>query len=107
MRWRTCKSPRRYSSYVHRRHAPKGVCGSGILAAVKELLRTGIVKKTGVFVKKEALGEEDYRQHLIRLNGTKREFVLDEKRDLFITQGDVRQVRSLPKERFCPDLWHC
>lgn len=72
---------------------PKGVCGSGILAAVKELLRTGIVKKTGVFVKKEALGEEDYRQHLIRLNGTKREFVLDEKRDLFITQGDVRQVQ--------------
>ena len=44
-------------------------------------------------MKKEALGEEDYRQHLIRLNGTKREFVLDEKRDLFITQGDVRQVQ--------------
>ena len=39
------------------------------------------------------MGEEDYRQHLIRLNGTKREFVLDEKRDLFITQGDVRQVQ--------------
>ena len=68
-------------------------CGSGILAAVKELPRTGLIKKTGVFVKKDALDPEDYRYDLIRLNGTKRELILDDERDLFITQGDVRQVQ--------------
>ena len=72
---------------------PEGLCGSGILAAVKELLRTGLVKKTGVFVKKDALDPKDYRYDLIRLNGTKRELILDDERDLFITQGDVRQVQ--------------
>lgn len=72
---------------------PEGLCGSGILAAVKELLRTGLIKKTGVFVKKDALDPEDYRYDLIRLNGTKRELILDDERDLFITQGDVRQVQ--------------
>ncbi|MEZ3486493.1 MAG: ASKHA domain-containing protein [Lachnospiraceae bacterium] len=72
---------------------PAGLCGSGILAVVKELLRTGIVKKTGAFVKKEKLGKDDYRYPMVRLNGTKREFVLWEEPELLVTQGDVRQVQ--------------
>ena len=31
---------------------PVGICGSGILAVLRELLKSGIVKKTGVFVKR-------------------------------------------------------
>ncbi len=72
---------------------PVGLCGSGILAVVKELLRTGIVKKTGVFVKKEKLSEQDYRYPMIRMNGTKREFILCEEPTLLVTQSDVRQVQ--------------
>ena len=72
---------------------PVGICGSGILAVVKELLRTGIVKKTGAFIKKEKLEEDDYRFPMIRVNGTKREFVLHEKPEILVTQGDVRQVQ--------------
>ena len=72
---------------------PAGICGSGILAVVKELLRTGIVKKTGVFIKKDKLDESDYRYPMIRMNGTKREFVLHEHPLLLVTQGDVRQVQ--------------
>ncbi len=72
---------------------PAGLCGSGILAVVKELLRTGIVKKTGVFVKKEKLEETDYRYPMIRMDGTKREFVLCEEPQIVVTQGDVRQVQ--------------
>ena len=72
---------------------PAGICGSGILAVVKELLRTGIVKKTGVFIKKEKLADTDYRYPMIRMNGTKREFVLHEDPLLLVTQGDVRQVQ--------------
>ena len=72
---------------------PVGLCGSGILAVVKELLRTGMVKKTGVFIKKEKLEEADYRYPMIRLNGTKREFILHTEPELLVTQGDVRQVQ--------------
>lgn len=72
---------------------PVGLCGSGILSVVKELLRTGIVKKTGVFVKKESLNGQDYRYPMIRMDGTKREFLLCEEPELVVTQGDVRQVQ--------------
>ena len=72
---------------------PVGICGSGILAVLRELLKSGIVKKTGVFVKKDKLAETDYRYPMIRMNGTKREFILKEKPELLITQGDVRQVQ--------------
>ena len=72
---------------------PAGLCGSGVLSAVKELLRTGIVKKTGVFVKKENLDGQDYRYPMIQVNGTKREFILCENPKLLVTQGDVRQVQ--------------
>lgn len=73
---------------------PIGICGSGILAAVKELLRTGIVKNNGAFIKKEQLEESDYRYNMIQLNGNKREFILKSTPEqLLITQGDVRQVQ--------------
>ena len=44
-------------------------------------------------VKKEKLEEDDYRYPYIRLNGTKREFILHENPELLVTQGDVRQVQ--------------
>ncbi|MEG1505011.1 MAG: ASKHA domain-containing protein, partial [Lachnospiraceae bacterium] len=59
----------------------------------KELLQTKLVKKTGAFIKKEQLKEEDYRYPMIRMNGTKREFILYEAPELLVTQGDVRQVQ--------------
>lgn len=72
---------------------PAGLCGSGILAVVRELLITGIVKKTGAFIKKDKLPEEDYRYPMIRINGSKREFILQKEPELLVTQGDVRQVQ--------------
>jgi uncharacterized 2Fe-2S/4Fe-4S cluster protein (DUF4445 family) len=73
---------------------PIGVCGSGILAAVKELIRIGLVKKDGGFIKKEKLDESDYRYNMIQLDGKKREFILQTSPEqILITQGDVRQVQ--------------
>lgn len=73
---------------------PAGICGSGILAAVKELLRTGIVKKTGAFVKKDHIKEEDFRYPMIQVDEEgKRAFILSEEPKLLVTQGDVRQVQ--------------
>lgn len=72
---------------------PIGICGSGILAVVKELLKVGLVKDRGVFIKKEDLSEDDYRYDLIELDGKKREFLMNESPRLVITQDDVRQVQ--------------
>ena len=71
-----------------------GICGSGILAVVKELLKCGLVRKNGAFIKKEKLDDDDYRNSMIRVNEGKREFIMCEKpEELLITQGDVRQVQ--------------
>ena len=82
---------------------PVGICGSGILAAVRELVRSGIIKKDGAFIKKDTLDGQDFRNSLIQMNGRKREFVVWEKKitgnkdditeKILITQGDVRQVQ--------------
>lgn len=72
---------------------PIGICGSGILAVVKELLRTGIITSRGAFVKPKDLEDGDYRKALIKEDGRKRSFIMDEKRGLYISQADIRQVQ--------------
>lgn len=71
-----------------------GICGSGVLAAIRELLRCGFLKSNGAFIKKESLSKNDYRFDKLRMNGKKREFVLyDGKETLVLTQSDIRQVQ--------------
>lgn len=73
---------------------PTGICGSGILAVVKELLRVGLIRKEGAFIKLKQLDESDYRYKMLQLDGIKREFIMvEEPEKLLITQGDVRQVQ--------------
>ena len=73
---------------------PIGICGSGILAVVKELLKVGLVRKEGAFIKLKQLAEDDWRRSMIQQNGIKREFILTESpQKLLITQGDIRQVQ--------------
>ena len=72
----------------------EGLCGSGILAVIKELVRCGFLKKNGAFVQKDSLNESDYRYDMIRLDGKKREFVVKGgDNPIIVTQGDVRQVQ--------------
>ena len=73
--------------------SPAGLCGSGILSVVSELVRTGIVGRRGAFLKPEKLASGDYRAKYLRTSGTKREFVLSSSPELLVTQGDVRQVQ--------------
>ena len=70
---------------------PVGICGSGILAAVRELLKVRILKPNGTFIKLKDLQENDYRYALIEMDGKKRQFKLTD--TLRITQGDIRQVQ--------------
>ena len=77
---------------------PAGICGSGILTVTKELLRTGIVRKTGAFVKADKFGADDYRSEYICVDEDgRRSFRMTEGTEgtdpLYITQGDVRQVQ--------------
>ncbi len=72
---------------------PEGICGSGILAVVRELVLTGIILKSGVFVRLEKLDDDDWRKKYISLDGTKRELVLCEEPKIVVTQSDVRQVQ--------------
>ena len=73
--------------------SPRGICGSGILAVIRELLKTGIVTKRGAFKKYEEFTDDDWRKKQIRQNGTKREFVLQREPEILVTQGDIRQVQ--------------
>ena len=75
----------------YRQEEPEGVCGSGILAVVKELRRIGLIRKDGAFIKPKDISEEDYRYPMLELDGRKRKFKMTER--LRITQGDVRQVQ--------------
>lgn len=77
---------------------PSGICGSGILTVTKELLRTGIVRKTGAFVKADKFDSSDYRSKYISVDEEgKRSFRMTEGSEnsepLYITQGDIRQVQ--------------
>ncbi|WP_425538844.1 ASKHA domain-containing protein [Microaceticoccus formicicus] len=72
---------------------PIGLCGSGILAAVREAIKTGIITKSGVFIKPEKLDDGDYRRAYIRMNGAKRELVLLKEPEIVVTQRDIRQIQ--------------
>ena len=43
----------------YRQEKPEGVCGSGILAVVKELRRTGLIRKDGAFIKPKDITHAD------------------------------------------------
>lgn len=83
---------------------PAGLCGSGILAAVRELIRNGFLKKTGAFINLDSLKEDDWRKRVLRVeNGTdgengvrgkKREALICENtQEIVVTQDDIRQVQ--------------
>lgn len=78
---------------------PIGICGSGIIDAVGQLVKTGILEKSGRFCKPEKMIEEGYPEDYVsRLRKTGRtwEFVLyydEDENDVTITQKDIREVQ--------------
>ncbi len=55
---------------------PRGICGSGILSALKEFLRIGVVRRSGAFLRKERIPEGDYRANLVKADEEGRRYVL-------------------------------
>lgn len=73
--------------------APAGICGSGVLAAVRELVKNKLIKKNGTFRKMEEFADTDGRKQFLRAAGKKREFLISREPELCITQNDVRQIQ--------------
>ena len=74
----------------------QGICGSGVLAILSELLRVGAVQKGGALVKLEKLAEDDPRRGFIRNTpeGKREVFIkTPEGKEILVSQGDVRQIQ--------------
>lgn len=73
---------------------PTGICGSGILAAIKELLHAKLLRKEGAFIDPAKLSDNDFRSSIILKENKKKKFILQEKpTTITITQKDIRQVQ--------------
>lgn len=71
--------------------APRGICGSGLLDLVSEMIRTGVVNSRGRLQGPENSEMPDaYRERLFQKDG-KRHFQLSE--DVTVSQEDIRQVQ--------------
>lgn len=78
--------------------APVGICGSGIIDAISEIVRVGLVEGTGRLKSREKLGGDGKSLiELLACEGAKRKIVLcpeiNGKAEICITQGDIRQVQ--------------
>ncbi len=68
---------------------PKGICGSGMISVVSELVKEKIVNSKGAFTKDEDIINL-YKSYLDRDN---KRFFLDENKEIYISQKDIRQVQ--------------
>lgn len=68
-----------------------GICGSGLLDIVGELVSNNVISKSGKFASPESSDiQEILRERLVKLNG-KTAFKVSE--EIFLTQKDIRQVQ--------------
>ena len=69
----------------------KGICGSGLFDLVGELVRTGVIEKSGRFVKAEKWTKDDrIPERLVKYKG-KAAYRLP--REVYLTQMDIRQIQ--------------
>lgn len=69
----------------------KSICGSGILALVREALKLGLVDRRGRIEKVSHVDEDDPRRVFLGMEDGKPCIRLNEK--LYVTQKDIRQVQ--------------
>ena len=72
---------------------PSGICGSGILSLVRELLRSGLMRANGALLRPADLAERDPRRRLLVSEGGKKAVLVSENPRIPVTQEDLRQVQ--------------
>ena len=88
---------------------PVGICGSGIVKAIAELVKNGILHASGRFNKPEQANLPDQLRQRLKKKDGQWEFVLyegensDNGADISITQEDVRQLQ-LVKSSICTGI---
>ena len=71
---------------------PKGICGSGIIDLIAEMLRAGIIEKSGRIKRKEELKNKLNSEYIKRIFEDKF-LVYSNQRKIFITQKDIRNIQ--------------
>lgn len=70
---------------------PTGICGSGLFDIVGELIRVGIIKKSGRFVDPNKLADDNpLKEHLKEYEG---KLAFEVAKGVFLTLSDIRQVQ--------------
>jgi uncharacterized 2Fe-2S/4Fe-4S cluster protein (DUF4445 family) len=75
---------------------PRGVCGSGLVDAVSEMLRVGILHRSGRILPREECPKEIPHPLRVRIENTESgaRFVLARgRRDVAVTQKDIRELQ--------------
>jgi len=78
---------------------PKGICGTGLIDAVAELVRVGIVDETGKIVTPELFNGPDWLKKRINQNDNHYDFILLNEQDfrskhtLVLKQQDIRELQ--------------
>jgi len=78
---------------------PAGICGSGLIDAVAEMLKAGLIDRTGRLISSEDFGKThggSVLRERLRTGASGNEFVLvsrAEGEDIVITQKDIREVQ--------------
>ena len=79
--------------------APRGICGTGLIDAVAEMVRTGVVDYTGRIIDPDEAPLPDFAKRRIVSSDGSKEFVLIDAADtqtgqpIILTQRDVREVQ--------------
>jgi uncharacterized 2Fe-2S/4Fe-4S cluster protein (DUF4445 family) len=71
---------------------PRGICGTGLIAGIAELLKYGIVDETGRIVDPSEAGMVRLRERVFSL-GAEPAFALSDDRSVYISQNDVRKLQ--------------
>lgn len=86
---------------------PVGICGSGLIEAIAEMRRTGIIRKKGALEDGEQSGLPEFLRNRLREGRHGHEFVLaygrDGSTDIVINQKDISEVQ-LAKGAICASI---
>ena len=84
------------------RARPVGLCGSGLLAAVAEAVRAGVIEANGRIRTREEMGKSRLAERIVA-GERGREFILCARPPIRLRQGDIREVQ-LGKAAVCAGI---
>ncbi len=72
--------------------APKGICGTGLIAGIAQLLENGVVDATGRIADPGDIASPLLRERVFTI-GNEPVFALSEDRSVYISQNDIRKLQ--------------